>query len=176
MPVVRPACRPWANLHDMWHPRPQVRGPGEERAPEPLHLDNPGRGAGGRRVEGGHDDHGELPRRHPHLPQDNTSVGPSPRRSWVSHRHPGSGTPPGRIGHLIAMGDCYRARGERQGKEKEQASPLTSLQALVTNCPRRFGLDSQTEEDIGASDGYVCAQLIPSPISAMDLAHVALSG
>ena len=126
-------------------------------------------------MEGSHDDHGKLPRRRPRLPQDDPVVGPSPYRPWI-HRHPRSGTPPGRIGHLVATDDRYRTRGERQGKEKEQASPLASLQALVTNGPRRFGPDNQIDKDSWAGAGFLCTHLVTSPINAMDLAHVALSG
>ena len=103
-------------------------------------------------------------------------MGSFPRGPGGSHHSTGrpGAPPPVQLGHLSATGGDHIACGRRQGKEKEQSSPLTLPQALVTNSPRWFGVTGLTNKDIFVSDGEVYTLQSPGPISAADLAHVAL--
>ena len=164
----------------MWGRPPASQGPAERRTPAVVPLGEPGRGAGGRKVEGSHDDYSELPRGRPppvHGCPRRGPVGSFPRRPGGSHHitgRPGA-PPPVRLGHLSTTGSDHMACRRRQGKEKEQFSPLALPQALVTNSPRWFGVTGLTSKDVSVSDGEAYTWASPGPINAADLAHVALA-
>ena len=147
-----------------------------------MPLDERGRGAsvGGRKVEGNYVDYGKLPLGCPQPADGNARRGPvgffpgGPGSIYQGTDQPGASSP-FQVGHFSAAGDGPIACGRRQGKEKEQSSPLTQPRTLVIDSPRWSRVIGLTSHDIHISNGEVYAASSPGPIRASDLMHVALA-
>ena len=131
-------------------------------------------------MEGGHDGHCELPCGCPPAVYGCSRrghMGPFPRRP--GNRYHGTARPvpppPSRVGHLVTAGTDRTAGGWRQGKEKQQPSPLAPPQALAANSPWWLGVTGLTNRDGFLEDGAIYACQTPGLLRAADVAHVALS-